>query len=481
MSAQYKTIDAANAGTATADDSSYMVPPSELAVPGILDFATTASAFQIDWATYRQSHFLDEAGLELITTFVQCTDDTAIKTIVAGKGQELFDVLIGLLSKVSKLETLQYLLTVLMRVIEIDPDSILLFHNGAKASGVPSWQAFLRILSTKDDPYVVHQAARVIIAIITDGVEPLPQREQQVFFMWICNETKSKEKDASLLALKALCRFLRCHAYRRSFYEHAEGIATLKYIFRLDPSSNIQAQYFAAYCAWVISFDPHVANALENDGSHLTSDAAFLLKSSKKEKVVRMCLAFFKNLVTIPADPAIQKQNATALITLKVLPTVESIVTQGTPDEDATADAELLKQKLTQYYDEMSTFDEYSNEVTCGRLEWSPVHRSEKFWAEHAFSLNDDKHKLLKILIQLLEMSKDPQILAVAAHDIGQYVRFYPRGKVTLEKLKGKTAIMKLMTHTDQTVRYEALLAVQKMMTQNWSSLGKQVKKPVKN
>ena len=58
----------------------------------------------------------------------------------------------------------------------------------------PPPQAFLRILSTKDDPYVVHQAARVIIAITTDGVEPLPQREQQVFFMWICNETKSKNK-----------------------------------------------------------------------------------------------------------------------------------------------------------------------------------------------------------------------------------------------------------------------------------------------
>ena len=72
-------------------------------------------------------------------------------------------------------------------------------------------------------------------------------------------------RDASLLALKSLCKFLRCPFYRRSFYEHAEGVATLKHIFRMDTASNIQAQYLAAYCAWVISFDPHVADRLEND------------------------------------------------------------------------------------------------------------------------------------------------------------------------------------------------------------------------
>lgn len=476
-SAQYKTIDAANAGMASADEAAYAMPATELASPGILDFAATAAAFQIDWATYKQSHFLDTDGHTLISQLAACNDDAAICTIVQEKGEKLFDVLIGLLSKVSKLETLQYLLTSLITVIECSPVSIGLFHKSAANSGVPSWQAFLRILSTKDDPYVVHQAARVIIAVTTDGVEPLPQREQQVFFMWICNETKSKDKDASLLALKSLCKFLRCTAYRRSFYEHAEGVSTLKHIFRLESTTNIQAQYLAAFCAWVVTFDPHVADRLEDDGSHLTADAAALLKSSKKEKVVRMCLGFFANLLKIPTKPSIRKRNATVMITLKLLPAVESILAQGIVDTEAIENAEMLKEQLTIYYEEMSTFDEYSNEVTCGRLEWSPVHRSERFWRENATALNSDKHKLLKILIQLLEMSKDPQILAVAAHDIGQYVRFYPRGKLTLEKLKGKTAIMKLMTHSDQSVRYEALLAVQKMMTQNWSSLGMNLQK----
>ena len=30
-----------------------------------------------------------------------------------------------------------------------------------------------------------------------------------------------------------------------------------------------------------------------------------------------------------------------------------------------------------------SSFDEYSTEVKSGRLSWSPVHKSEKFWVRH--------------------------------------------------------------------------------------------------
>lgn len=62
-------------------------------------------------------------------------------------------------------------------------------------------------------------------------------------------------------------------------------------------------------------------------------------------------------------------------------------------------------------------------------LEWSPVHRSEKFWRENAHKLNDANYELLKILINLLETSSDALILSVACFDLGEYVRHYQRGK----------------------------------------------------
>lgn len=69
------------------------------------------------------------------------------------------------------------------------------------------------------------------------------------------------------------------------------------------------------------------------------------------------------------------------------------------------------------------------------------------FWRENATKLNDGNHQQLKcvsranplvldtnnqryrVLVELLSNSQDPLVLAVASHDIGQYVKHYPRGK----------------------------------------------------
>lgn len=105
------------------------------------------------------------------------------------------------------------------------------------------------------------------------------------------------------------------------------------------------------------------------------------------------------------------------------------------------------------------------------------MHKSERFWRENATELNADQHRLIKILVQLLETSEDSLVLAVAAHDVGEYVRYYPRGKAIVEKLGGKTAILRHMHNADPAVRYESLIAVQKLMTQNWGILEKSLQK----
>eukprot|EP00041_Stephanoeca_diplocostata_P013156 m.227507 g.227507 ORF g.227507 m.227507 type:complete len:481 (+) comp19244_c0_seq1:217-1659(+) len=473
---QYASLDQANA---TVDTGIYEVAETaaSLSEPGILEFSTTAAKFQIDWGTYKQSQFLNDNEHRLLTNYLDCVKNKAAKDeYLESNGTDLCRVFLGLLSKVSKIETLQYLLTLIADMFADNADrAAKLFHQCAGPEGsAPSTQPLLRILSTKDDPYVVHQVNRVLVRLVSDGVEVLPHREQQVYFMWIVNEIKSKEKDASLLALESLAKLLRFKPYRRSFYEHGETIEALTHVVQLDPSVNIQAQYLTAYIAWVIAFEPSVASKICFDGSRFAADLADLLTATKKDKVTRMCLGFFVNLLTVPTSDEVRSRIAAVLVGMKLLTSVQSVL-RGSLDTEAKADAEKLKTLLEDSSEKMSTFDEYANEVTSGRLEWSPVHRSAKFWRENAMRLNDSQHKLLKILVQLLETSNDPQVLAVAAHDIGQYVTSNPRGKSNIEKLKGKEQIMKLMHHDDQSVRYESLIAVQKLMTQNWSSLGKSI------
>lgn len=155
---------------------------------------------------------------------------------------------------------------------------------------------------------------------------------------------------------------------------------------------------------------------------------ADILSDSVKEKVTRIILAVFRNLIEKPEDSQVAKEHCIAMVQCKVLKQLAILEQRKFDDEDVTADVEFLTERLQTSVQDLSSFDEYATEVKSGRLEWSPVHKS-KFWRENAQRLNEKNYELLRILIHLLETSKDPLVLSVASFDIGEYVRHYPRGK----------------------------------------------------
>lgn len=148
-----------------------------------------------------------------------------------------------------------------------------------------------------------------------------------------------------------------------------------------------------------------------------------------KEKVTRIVLAVFRNLIDKPEDTQICKEHCIAMVQSKVLKHLEILQQRKFEDEDIQSDITLIYEKLQESIVDLSSFDEYSTEVKSGRLEWSPVHKSEKFWRENAGRLTEKNYELLKILIRLLDTSKDPLVLSVACYDLGEFVRHYPRGK----------------------------------------------------
>jgi len=159
----------------------------------------------------------------------------------------------------------------------------------------------------------------------------------------------------------------------------------------------------------------------------------------------------------------------------KTLKTLELMDAKKFDDPDLQEDIEFLSERLHTSVQDLSSFDEYCTELRSGRLQWSPVHKSEKFWRENSQRFNEKGFEVVKILIRILDSSSDALVLCVAAHDIGEYVRHYPRGKNILEQYHGKQAVMKLLSAEDPNVRYHALLAVQKLMVNNWEYLGKQL------
>lgn len=156
---------------------------------------------------------------------------------------------------------------------------------------------------------------------------------------------------------------------------------------------------------------------------------ASILNDSAKEKVTRIILAVFRNLIEKPSEPNVAKEHCIAMVQCKVLKQLSILEQRRFDDEDISGDVEYLSEKLQSSVQDLSSFDEYSTEVKSGRLEWSPVHKSAKFWRENALRLNEKNYDLLRTLIHFLEVSKDPLVLAVASFDIGEYVRHNPRGK----------------------------------------------------
>ena len=84
--------------------------------------------------------------------------------------------------------------------------------------------------------------------------------------------------------------------------------------------------------------------------------------------------------------------------------------------------------------------------MESGHLSWSPVHESATFWQENASKLGEKDNAQLKyvtflgrskeidtsryrLLVKLLNESTDPVVLAVATHDLGQFVKYTERGK----------------------------------------------------
>ncbi|KAK3269306.1 hypothetical protein CYMTET_22246, partial [Cymbomonas tetramitiformis] len=107
-------------------------------------------------------------------------------------------------------------------------------------------------------------------------------------------------------------------------------------------------------------------------------------------------------------------------------------------------------------------------EVLSGTLDWSSMHTDPAFWRENVTKFEEKDCKVLRVLLKLLEVSRDSRTLAVACHDVGQFMQHHSHGKFIVQELKGKELAMGLMAHADPEVQKQALLCVQKLMISNW-------------
>ncbi|XP_043544262.1 V-type proton ATPase subunit H isoform X1 [Chiloscyllium plagiosum] len=446
--------------------------------------AAEVRANKVNWQSYLQGQMISGEDCEFIKKFEAARSEDK-QRILDNEGHQCAKTFLNLMTHISKEQTVQYILTMIDDMLQENHNHVNIFFDYAKKTKNTAWSYFLPMLN-RQDLFTVHMAARIIAKLAAWGRELMEGSDLNYYFNWIKTQLSSQKlravgSEAGTVSPSESSQYVQCVAgclqlmlrineYRFAWVE-ADGVNCI--IAVINNKCGFQLQYQMIFSFWLLAFSPQLCEYLRR--LNIVPALSDILQESVKEKVTRIILATFRNLLEKSAERETHQEYALAMIQCKVLKQLENLEQQKYDDEDIADDIKFLLEKLGESVQDLSSFDEYSSELKSGRLEWSPVHKSEKFWRENAARLNEKNYELLKILTRLLEVSDDPQVLAVAAHDIGEYVRHYPRGKRVIEQLGGKQLVMNHMHHEDQQVRYNALLAVQKLMVHNWEYLGKQL------
>jgi len=434
--------------------------------------AAEIKAQKVNWQSYLQSQMISQEDYNFILAYDNAVGNAEKRNaILAEHGHQCAKTFLNLLGHICKDQTIQYLL-ILIEDMLTDKDNCRVFRDYAKKKRESVWAPFLNLLNRPDD-ISVNLTAWVVARLACDGRQLMDDADLQFYFTWLKDQLKRPNNQYIPTIARCLQLLLRVDEYRYAFLG-VDGVSTLLSV--LSSGVNFQCQYQLVFCIWVLTFNNDIAEKMSK--YNVIPMLADILIDTEKEKVVRMCVATFRNLIEKPREAAlVVRENSIQMVQCKVLRHLELIGQRNSTDEDLRADADFLTEKLTASVQDLSSFDEYSTEIKSGRLEWSLVHKSDKFWRENASKLNDNNYQLLKILIHLIETSRDPLVISVACHDIGEYVRHYPRGKRVIETLNGKQRVMEKMLSEDPSVRLCALLTVQKIMVHNWDYLSKQMVK----
>uniref|UniRef100_A0A3P8PS92 V-type proton ATPase subunit H n=1 Tax=Astatotilapia calliptera TaxID=8154 RepID=A0A3P8PS92_ASTCA len=401
--------------------------------------AAEVRANQVNWQSYLQSQMISTEDCEFIKKFEVASSDQK-QVILTNEGHQCAKTFLNLMAHISKEQTVQYILTLIDDTLQENHQRVNIFFDYAKKTKNTAWSYFLPMLN-RQDLFTVHMAARIIAKLAAWGRDLMEGSDLNYYFNWIKSQlssqnlhgtgpetsigagTISPSESSQYVQCVAGCLqlMLRINEYRFAWVE-ADGVNCITAV--LSNKCGFQLQYQMIFCVWLLAFSPQLCEQLRR--YNVVPALSDILQESVKEKVTRIILAAFRNLLEKSVERETRQEYALAMIQCKVLKQLENLEQQKYDDEDITEDIKFLLERLGE-------------------------------------SVQD-----LRILTRLLEVSDDPQVIAVAAHDIGEYVRHYPRGKRVIEQLGGKQLVMNHMHHEDQLVRYNALLAVQKLMVHNW-------------
>ncbi|WVQ63352.1 uncharacterized protein L199_001504 [Kwoniella botswanensis] len=437
------------------------IPPPFFS-PYLDDQCNKINSKPVPWEGYQRAKLLSADELSLLKSLNKLPQGQR-STVFATQGQQYAKLYIDLLRKLQRVDTVQAVLVSINDMLQSDPATISLYHNLPSAENPEDpYGPLVKCLSMEEE-FAVLGSLRILALLIATDPKPFPQSLISTLLGSLQTLLNGTRQPLWEVAAQVLSAILGRKQFRQAVWDEESCISGLVKSLKTNP--NPQAQYWAISSIWQLSFEQTAAEGLDKKFD-IVAILTNVAKGAVKEKVQRVVVATLRNLLAIAPS-----QNLPSMFVAKLLPFVISLQSRKWSDEEIVEDLDYLKEELKTRLDGLSTYDEYISELESGHLVWSPAHETEDFWKENGMRIGQEADgKAIRRLIELLTTSKDPLVLAVALHDIGQFIKWGgDKSKKTIDNFNGKTKVMELMGHENADVRYQALMTVQRLMSQHWT------------
>lgn len=280
------------------------------------------------------------------------------------------------------------------------------------------------------------------------------------FIDWLCAQLRRPSNPTRSVPTATAClsALLRERGSRQLFLR-AGGVALLPpFLKSFNSPTHSQLLYELCMCVWQMTYVKAAAEAMGTAGA--VKALVEVCRLAQKEKVFRVALSSLRNLLNYEDLASLAADMVEAGLP-KIVATRQM---QSWGDEDMVEILEYMEQKLKEGIQVLSSFDKYRKEVMSGQLDWSPMHTSDVFWRENVDKFEEKDFQVLRVLLKLIEASREVKTLAVGCHDLGMFILHHPQGRYIVTDLRGKELVMRLMAHPDPEVQKQALLCIQKCM-----------------
>ena len=277
---------------------------------------------------------------------------------------------------------------------------------------------------------------------------------------------ESTKVAAAMGGLQSLCSSMT----GRSAAIEAEALGTLSTLITASAMSNssstVQLLYMTLFSLWSLSYSPQAALEMAASKLGLIAKLVEIIKTSAKEKVIRVALSTLRNLIGVGSAP-------NDMVVFGLMPVLEALQVRKFADEDIPEDVEYLYHSLQGNLQTLTSWDVYKAELESAKLEWSPSHKSDNFWKDNHRAFEANNCAGVKQLVALLS-SEDPQVLAIACNDIAELIKAAGAdGRKLLTQYGAKPLAMQVLKHPDPMVQKYALTCVQRLMVINWEYLNR--------